>query len=178
MSSISDSFRCWWSHHSLGHAASHGCCHLPGAGKDSWEEKWWGGTTQNTVHATRFKVSMFSFWHDNFYVSPQLGAIGSLHWSMAFLKWAGCGRSFGRIGWSRCWTLGTGCSGHWAWSSSSDRIPAVDERHESNETYIVPYGIFSIVRWLLHSVKLIKPLKMDEKRWLKDCFPSGKAYFQ
>lgn len=64
----------------------------------------------------------FSFWHDNFHVSPQLWAIGSLHWSMAFLKWAGCGRSFGRIGWSRCWTLGTGCSGHWAWSSSSDRI--------------------------------------------------------
>lgn len=26
--------------------------------------------------------------------------------------------------------------------------------------------------------KANKALKMDEKRWLKDCFPSGKAYFQ
>lgn len=41
-----------------------------------------------------------------------------------------------------------------------------------------PIRYFSIVQLTLTLCKANKALKMDEKRWLKDCFPSGKVYFQ
>ena len=177
---IPRSFRCWWSHYSSGHAASYGCCHLPGAGRDSWEEKWWGGTTQNTCNSFQVSVSSYDMQ------LSCLTTIGS-YWisalAMAFLKSAGCGRSFGRIGWSRCWTLGTGCSGHWAWSSSSDRCPIV-LRDQSNKTwkshdacswFRMNIMHSSIVHWLLQSVQLTKPLKMDD--W-KTVFLLGSSIFR
>ncbi len=85
------------------------------------------------IHATScnsFQVSVSSYDMQLSFLTT----IGSYWISALAMKSAGCGRSFGRIGWSRCWTLGTGCSGHWAWSSSSDRCPIV-LRDPSNKTW-------------------------------------------
>ena len=121
-----------------------------------------------------------SFWHTTFMSHHNCELLDLCIGQWLSWIWAGCGRSFGRIGWSRCWTLGTGCSGHGAWSSSSDgRSLQLMKglKHESNETYIVPYCIFQLFNWLLHSIKLIKPWKWMKMDGWKTAFLSGRPIF-
>ena len=121
----------------------------------------------------------FSFWHDNFHVSPQLGELLDLCIGQ-WLSWNGQGVGAALeelVGPdAELWELGVVVT-------EPGAVPRTGSWSSWGTAWIKwnvhrPIRYFSIVHWLLHSVKLIKPWKWMKKDGWKTAFLLGRPIFR